>query len=463
LLAAAEAGWDEALGAGREHGFRNAQATVLAPTGTIGFMMDCDTTGVEPDIALVKYKLLAGGGVFKIVNRTVPLALQRLGYDSEAVAEIIEYIEANDTIERAPSLDDEHLPVFDCAFKPAGGERSIHYLGHIRMMAAVQPFLSGAISKTVNMPNESVRDDIRQVYEEGWRLGLKAVAIYRDGSKRSQPLNTNKNADRKVEKVDVGVLEEAINRPHRRRLPDTRRSVTHKFDVAGHEGYITVGLFDDESPGEVFITMAKEGSTVGGMMDAFATAISLCLQYGVPLESLVKKFSHQRFEPNGMTTNRDIPFAKSIVDYIFRWLGLRFLADYRQRNLPDRSGQSESGAAASGAATDKTAAPGAVTEDEASDPSRAGAASDKEVSRPVGALLTPSGAGGGGTSSRKTLLGAAAVVGGKIAGRPKAGRIDLQFSHFQEDAPPCDYCGSITVRNGNCYKCHNCGNSLGCS
>jgi ribonucleoside-diphosphate reductase alpha chain len=452
LLAAARLSWDEALAAGTQLGYRNAQVSVLAPTGTIGFMMDCDTTGIEPDIALVKYKLLAGGGVFKIVNRTVALALRQLGYNEADIKGILAYVEEHDTIEGA-ALQDEHLAVFDCAFKPASGRRSINYMGHVRMMAAVQPFISGAISKTVNMPKESTAADIRDVYVQGWKMGLKAIAIYRDGSKRSQPVTT-KNDDRATKEETLAaqtaaLLEEASRRPHRRHLPDTRESVTHKFDIAGHEGYITVGLFDDGAPGEVFITMAKEGSTVGGMMDAFATAISLCLQYGVPLESLVKKFSHQRFEPNGMTANRDIPFAKSIVDYIFRWLGLRFLDSYRKANLPHRP---------AGGAASSSAAPEGVTEDGTSDPSRAGAASDTEVSRPVGALLT------GPDAAPKTKRAAAA--GAVARARPaaaKPGRVDQQFSHFQEDAPPCDYCGSITVRNGNCYKCYTCGNSLGCS
>ncbi|MBN1555150.1 MAG: vitamin B12-dependent ribonucleotide reductase, partial [Phycisphaerae bacterium] len=329
LRAAAIDAWDEAVRAGKEHGYRNAQATVIAPTGTIGFMMDCDTTGVEPDIALVKYKLLAGGGMFKIVNQTVPLALGRLGYSKEKISEILEYVDEHDTIEGAPGLAENHLSVFDCAFKPARGTRSIHYMGHIRMMAAVQPFVSGAISKTVNMPNEATVDEIMEAYVEGWRLGLKAVAIYRDGSKRTQPLNTAQITKKEQEALEsTGItleqLEAAKRAPHRNRLPATRPSLTHKFDVAGHEGYLTVGLFEDGRPGELFVSMAKEGSTVGGMMDVFATAISLCLQYGVPLEALVKKFTHQRFEPSGMTSNRNIPFAKSIVDYIFRWLQQTF-------------------------------------------------------------------------------------------------------------------------------------------
>jgi ribonucleoside-diphosphate reductase alpha chain len=460
MLAAARQAWEEALAAGSQLGYRNAQVSVLAPTGTIGFMMDCDTTGIEPDIALVKYKLLAGGGMFKIVNRTVAQALRQLGYDEAAIKNVLAYVEAHDMIEGAPLLREEHLPVFDCAFKPAAGQRSINYMGHVRMMAAVQPFISGAISKTVNMPKESTAADIRDVYVQGWKLGLKAIAIYRDGSKRSQPVSTKKDDKSSAAQQEPAtaqaqaLLEEAMRRPHRRHLPDTRQSLTHKFDIAGHEGYITVGLFDDGAPGEVFITMAKEGSTVGGMMDAFATAISLCLQYGVPLESLVKKFSHQRFEPNGMTTNRDIPFAKSIVDYIFRWLGLRFLDGYRKSNLPHRP--------AAGGANPSSAAPESVTEDGTSDPSRAGEASDTEVHRPVGDILSPPDAGGNGEAAKAAPLARAARIR-KTSTLARAGRIDQQFTHFQEDAPPCDYCGSITVRNGNCYKCYTCGNSLGCS
>jgi ribonucleoside-diphosphate reductase alpha chain len=454
LVAAAADSWDEALAAGEKLGYRNAQLTVLAPTGTIGFMMDCDTTGIEPDIALVKYKQLAGGGLFKIVNRTVPQALERLGYDAAAAGKIIDYIDANDMIEGAPGLAAEHLPVFDCAFKPARGSRCIHYMGHIRMMAAVQPFISGAISKTVNMPNEATVEEIERVYVEGWKLGLKAIAIYRDGSKRTQPINVQKG-DRKAKQVEAAdpvalakAIAEAQRKPHRHRLPATRPSVTHKFDVAGHEGYLNVGLYEDGTPGELFITMAKEGSTVGGMMDAFATAISLCLQYGVPLEALVKKFSHARFEPNGMTGNRDIPFAKSIIDYIFRWMGLTFLDDYRKDNLPSRPG--------AGTETPRLqltkAAPEAVTDDSStSEPGRADHASDREVRRPVGALFAVE-------PAAKPAVGAASAVAAS-----RLDRVDQSFDHFQEDAPACDVCGSIAVRNGNCYKCYNCGSSLGCS
>ena len=307
--------WSDALAEGEQHGYKNSQVTVLAPTGTIGFMMDCDTTGVEPDIALVKYKKLVGGGLLKIVNQTVPEALTRLGYDKEEINEIIKYIDENETIEGAPFLKESHLPVFDCAFKPMNGDRSIHYSGHLKMMGAVQPFLSGAISKTVNMPEEASVDQIQEAYVEAWRLGLKALAIYRDGSKRSQPLNTS-------------LKEEGENgsaRPARLRLPDERQAITHKFSIAGHDGYLTVGMYDDGTPGEIFVVMAKQGSVVSGLMDTVATSISMALQYGVPLKVLVDKFSHSRFEPAGFTNNPQIPIAKSIVDYIFRWLGQKFL------------------------------------------------------------------------------------------------------------------------------------------
>ncbi|MGI9447068.1 MAG: vitamin B12-dependent ribonucleotide reductase, partial [Pirellulales bacterium] len=330
--------WDDVLADGRQHGYRNAQATVLAPTGTISFLMDCDTTGIEPDIALVKYKQLAGGGMLKIVNQTVPLALRKLGYDEPAVENILAYIDKNDTIEDCPEIRDEHLTVFDCAFKPRLGKRSIAWEAHIKMMAAAQPFLSGAISKTVNMPRETTPEDIAGAYVEGWRLGLKAIAIYRDGSKESQPLSTSTEGDKNAEK--------AVAAPRRERLPDTRRSVTHKFNVGGHEGYITVGLYDDGRPGELFITMAKEGSTIGGLMDSFGTAVSMSLQYGVPLEVYTKKFSHTRFEPWGYTKNPDIPVAKSLVDYIFRWMGTEFLPGYREANRP--AGSSSGGEATAG-------------------------------------------------------------------------------------------------------------------
>jgi ribonucleoside-diphosphate reductase alpha chain len=392
---------DEALTLGRKHGFRNAQVTVLAPTGTIGFMMDCDTTGVEPDIALVKYKLLAGGGLLKIVNQTVPAALRRMGYSPAQVEGVLRYIDEHDTIEGAPELAEAHLPVFDCAFAPKQGKRSIPYAAHLRMMAAVQPFLSGAISKTVNMPESTTVEEIMDTYLTGWRLGLKAVAIYRDGSKRSQPLNTSNKGDGAVAPAHaVAGGNGSKARPFRRRMPATRRSITHKFDIAGHEGYLTVGLYEDNSAGELFITMAKEGSTVGGLMDCFGTAISMCLQYGVPLQTLTEKFAHTRFEPSGFTKNPDIPIAKSLTDYIFRWLTQTFVDirdDVHPPELPAR----------------KTPGPA---------PQEA----------PISASAAPR-------------------------------RVDAQFQHFMADAPACDQCGAITVRNGACYRCYNCGNSMGCS
>lgn len=324
LVDSAKQVWDDALTIGKEYGYRNSQISVLAPTGTIGFMMDCDTTGVEPDIALVKYKKLVGGGYLKIVNNTVPLALSTLGYNEQQIDEIVKYIDANATIEGAPHLKDKHLPIFDCAFKAVNGTRSIHYMGHIKMMSAVQPFLSGAISKTVNLPSEAAIDDIEQAYIEAWKLGLKAIAVYRDGSKRTQPLSTKKDTG-KSEPVPQAQDEKAPTRVIRRRLPDERNAVTHKFSISGHEGYITVGLYEDGTPGELFITMSKEGSTISGLMDGFATGISLALQYGVPLKVLVDKFSHMRFEPSGFTNSKDVPIAKSVLDYIFRWMGLKFL------------------------------------------------------------------------------------------------------------------------------------------
>ncbi len=319
--------WDHALETGRRTGYRNAQVTVIAPTGTIGFMMDCDTTGIEPDLALVKYKKLVGGGVIKIVNNTVPQALIKLGYTPAQVEQIVSHIDSTGTIEGAPNLKPEHLPVFDCSFRPANGIRSIHYMGHIRMMAAVQPFISGAISKTINMPEESTVEEVMSAYTESWKLGLKAVAIYRDNSKRVQPLSSGSGKGEKVAAPApvAQTVEKIVYRPVRRKLPDERRAITHKFSIGGHEGYITVGMYDDGAPGEIFITMAKEGSTISGLMDAFATAISFNLQYGVPLKFLVDKFAHVRFEPSGWTGNQQIPYAKSIMDYIFRWLGARFL------------------------------------------------------------------------------------------------------------------------------------------
>ena len=412
LLDATRLAAGEAVELGKLHGYRNAQVTVLAPTGTIGFMMDCDTTGVEPDIALVKYKLLAGGGMLKLVNKTVPAALRRVGYGNEQVNTILDYIDANDTIEGAPGLKPEHLPMFDCAFKPRNGQRYIAYLAHIKMMAAVQPFLSGAISKTVNMPTEATVEEIMQTYLQSWKLGLKAVAIYRDGCKRSQPLNTGKTEEKKEEAAAPAAP--AVPRALRRRMPSTRTSITHKFDIAGHEGYLTVGLYDDGAPGELFITMAKEGSTIGGLMDSYGTAISLCLQYGVPLKTLVEKFAHSRFEPSGFTKNPDIPIAKSLPDYIFRWLGQTFLGGGFKVPAP------------------KTLAPENVNGDAA-----------------------PAAKPGAAQTAAKTPLLPGMGLDVKV--------LDEQFRHFMEDAPACDNCGAITVRNGACYRCYNCGNSMGCS
>jgi len=425
LRDAAQACGDAAVELGKLYGYRNSQVTVLAPTGTIAFMMDCDTTGVEPDIALVKYKLLAGGGMLKIVNRTVPSALRKLGHPQNQIEEVLKFIEEHETIEGAPHLQEKHLPVFDCAFKALKGKRSIHYMGHIKMMGAVQPFLSGAISKTVNMPKESTVEEIMSAYLEGWRYGLKALAIYRDGSKRSQPLSTGKSKDKK-EKAEA--LAEAVSpRPLRRRLPATRTSITHKFDIAnGHEGYITVGLFEDGTPGELFITMAKEGSTIGGLMDTIGTLVSLALQYGVPIDDMVRKFAHQRFEPSGYTKNPDIPNAKSVIDYIFRWLAFQFVEGYREANAPNRN-QPEL-------------------------PLKEIKELDKKViNKPVPELP----------------LDEEAIAKGKKKGNGHGGHAPANLSesiaHLMEDAPQCPICGHIAVRNAACYRCLNCGESLGCS
>jgi len=411
MLSEARKAWDEALTFGRKVGYRNSQATVLAPTGTIGFMMDCDTTGVEPDIALVKYKRLVGGGLLKIVNNTVPRALKRLGYDSKEVQAIVEYIDEHETIEGAPLLRDEHLPVFDCAFKPTRGIRSIHYLGHLRMMGAVQPFISGAISKTINMPNDATIEDIAEAYMEAWRLRLKAVAIYRDGCKKVQPLATGeKPALSRVEgKAEVRPAIVAEPTPVRRRLPMERTAICHKFDIAGHEGYIHVGFYEDGTPGEIFIKMAKEGSTISGLMDTIATLTSLSLQYGVPLEALVSKFSHVRFEPSGFTKNPDIPYAKSLTDYIFRFLGTRFLSTEQKQEA------------------------GLV---------------ERDVQRPVEDESQ--------TSPRR--VPDLPWTGPRLA-------VDRPLTPWQSqaDAPSCADCGSIMIRNGSCYKCLNCGATSGCS
>ncbi|MFQ3610758.1 MAG: vitamin B12-dependent ribonucleotide reductase, partial [Fimbriimonadales bacterium] len=414
LMKTAREVWNDTLKLGEKHGYRNAQVTVLAPTGTISFLMDCDTTGVEPDIALVKYKTLVGGGLLKIVNTTVPMALQTLGYDSEQIEAITRYIDEHDTIEGAPYLKEEHLPVFDCAFRPAKGTRALPPMAHVKMMAAVQPFLSGAISKTVNMPHDATPEDIEEVYMQAWKLGLKAIAIYRDGSKRTQPLSTKKPDEEKADKQDIAASPAPmVERPVRRHLPDERRSITHKFSIAGHEGYITVGMYEDGRPGEIFVTMAKEGSVISGLMDAFATAISLSLQYGVPLEKLVEKFSYTRFQPSGFTNNPDIPVATSIVDYIFRWLGMKFLNHKPPQQAP----------------------------------------LDEENLTQLAMVSHPEPLG---------IQGGTAEPAVSPAGQGALTTDWSQLVKLQQDAPPCPTCGMIMVRAGACHQCLNCGTSYGC-
>jgi ribonucleoside-diphosphate reductase alpha chain len=452
LIAASRATWDEALELGRQHGFRNAQSSVLAPTGTISFMLDCDTTGIEPDIALIKYKKLVGEGFLKIVNQTVPGALKKLGYSPAQVEEIVEYVNDRETIEGAPGLRTSDLSVFDCAFKPVNGERSIHYMGHVRMMAAVQPFLSGAISKTVNMPEAATPDEIERVYLEGWKLGLKAIAIYRDGSKRSQPLSTGKKKDGEV--VDSAEVEELkkqltaamaeAKKPHRRRLPAERAAVTHKFEIAGHEGYITVGLYPDGQPGEIFLKMAKEGSTVSGLMDTLATMMSVALQYGVPLRDLVNKFSHVRFEPAGFTGNAEIPIAKSIVDYIFRWLGARFLPKDERDALGIIAREPE-------VVPEVPAGPSAAA------PVPETPVAEVEAPRPTLPVVESNGNGHAANGNGKAKETGSGTMPLSFGGTTK-----VAFS-ISADSPSCADCGSIMVRNGSCYKCLNCGSTSGCS
>jgi ribonucleoside-diphosphate reductase alpha chain len=435
LLQAARSTWDEAYALGAQNGFKNAQISVLAPTGTIAFMMDCDTTGVEPDIALVKYKKLVGGGMLKIVNNTVPTALKRLGYDARQISAIIQYIDEHDTIEGAPQLEDEHLPVFDCAFKAANGSRSIHWKGHLRMMGAVQPFISGAISKTINMPSDATVEDIENAYYEAWKLGLKAVAIYRDGCKRSQPLSTRRDKEKGVESL-------IEPKAARRKLPDERESITHKFSVGGHEGYITVGKYEDGTPGEIFITMAKEGSTISGLMDSFATMTSLALQHGVPLQLLVDKFTHTRFEPSGFTKNPEIPMTKSICDYIFKWLAIKFLS------------------------RDSQEAAGVILRD--SEPAEVPAVSSPAA--PPASVATPAAEVAPLSSDDRkfieTLKTDSAVIPPVVMLEPRSAdhpRPQKAAFLYQQDAPSCSDCGSIMVRNGACYKCLNCGSTSGCS
>jgi ribonucleoside-diphosphate reductase alpha chain len=466
LRNAAKDAWDQAFDTGSKVGFRNAQATVLAPTGTIGFMMDCDTTGIEPDIALVKYKLLAGGGMLKLINKTVPMALERLGYNPDEIKQICDYLNEQETIEDAPNFNTEHLPIFDCAFKPKGGKRFIHYSAHLKMMAAVQPFISGAISKTINMPRESTTEDITKAYIQGWKLGLKAVAIYRDGSKMLQPVSTKKHKQTGAK----AEAEQAPAKPFRRRLPDTRQSITHKFSVAGHEGYLTVGLYEDGQPGELFITMAKEGSTVGGLMDVVGTCTSMALQYGVPLITLVDKFRHARFEPAGMTSNRDIPFAKSLIDYIFCWMGCQFIPGYAELNTPNRS----AGSPADSKTTTTVKQLVEKTKDLAKKIAEVKAETkhvyDDKPSEPKIPIIEKiekkhlhqtKGRFAGLANRISSLVGVS--VGDEALQIKQMEQFQSQFEHFQDDAPACDVCGAITVRNGTCYKCYNCGNSMGCS
>jgi ribonucleoside-diphosphate reductase alpha chain len=423
LYESSKASWDEALAHGEKHGYRNSQVTVLAPTGTIGFMMDCATTGVEPDLALVKFKKLVGGGMIKIVNQTLPTALFKLGYDHDQANAIVSYIDATGTIEGAPHIKDDHLAVFDCSFKPAKGTRSIAPMGHLKMMAAAQPFISGAISKTVNLPENASVEDIMEAYLQAWKLGLKAVAVYRDGCKKSQPLSAAGTKTANSSKDDprpgaAGPQEQAedMNAPPRavrHKLQEERASITHKFNIGGHEGYITVGLYPNGEPGELFITMAKEGSTVSGLMDSFALAVSISLQHGVPLKLFCEKFAHTRFEPSGWTSNPDIGFAKSIMDYIFRWLQLRFTGQQQLlfENLRPKL----------------SVASGQVPEDAAS-------------------------------GMRRPEVGSREPGAGSVhAADALAGLIDMG------DAPSCSFCGSIMTRNGSCYRCGSCGSTSGCS
>ena len=534
LIEASKDCWDKALTHGEKHGYRNAQVTVLAPTGTIGFMMDCDTTGIEPDLALVKYKKLVGGGMIKIVNNTVPAALFKLGYNNAQVDAIVSYIDATGTIEGAPGIKPEHLAVFDCSFKPAKGTRSIHYMGHVKMMAAAQPFLSGAISKTVNLPHDCTIEDVAEAYAESWRQGLKAVAIYRDGSKGAQPLNVSDGKGAKAIKgakeiddavtaaadrvlaalasgktapeADVKTLEAKLSdkieitaksvvdatsaftaalnnlviptgarsaerrdlqlssqgqdlnappRAIRHRLPEERASLTHKFGIAGHEGYITVGLYPNGQPGEIFIKMAKEGSTVSGLMDSFATATSLALQHGVPLKVLCEKFAHSRFEPSGWTGNEHIGYAKSIMDYIFRWIQLRFLSGHQ---LSLFAGMTPDAAADPSAAASAPSNAVILSEAQSAESKDLRFSADQHTStRGMGATSAPQ----GGILSN---LAASTEEGLKMEDRGIYHAADaMKDLYDMGDAPSCHTCGAIMVRNGSCYRCMSCGSTSGCS
>jgi ribonucleoside-diphosphate reductase alpha chain len=534
LIDASRESWDQALAYGEKYGYRNSQVTVLAPTGTIGFMMDCDTTGIEPDLALVKYKKLVGGGMIKIVNNTVPAALFKLGYKDDDVNAIVSYIDATGTIEGAPGIKPEHLAVFDCSFKPAKGTRSIQYMGHIKMMAATQPFLSGAISKTVNLPHEATVEDVAEAYAESWRQGIKAVAIYRDGSKGTQPLNTSMDekkqpsaldavgsrvlmnlatgqtaaeADVKAldaranEKVEVNAKQlagaavafqnamdaiaaaasvpviraTAVNEPVeqaqdlkappravRHRLPEERASITHKFSIAGHEGYITVGLYPNQQPGEIFIKMAKEGSTVSGLMDAFATSVSLALQHGVPLKVLCEKFAHTRFEPSGWTGNEQIGYAKSLMDYIFRWLSLRFLSGTQLTLFAGLAPQPPQLAAS------PSLLPETEPEEDAVASQQHLAKLAEEVAKRLNQVSGhPGGASSGGgiapeAQSWKAAASTAQVPELKDRGIYHAADA-MRGMYEMGDAPSCSTCGAIMVRNGSCYRCMSCGSTSGCS
>jgi ribonucleoside-diphosphate reductase alpha chain len=540
LIDASRECWDLALIYGERYGYRNSQTTVLAPTGTIGFMMDCDTTGIEPDLALVKYKKLVGGGMIKIVNNTVPTALFKLGYDNDQVNAIVSYIDATGTIEGAPGLKPEHLSVFDCSFKPSKGTRSIQYMGHIKMMAAAQPFLSGAISKTVNLPHEASVEDVAEAYAESWRQGIKAVAIYRDGSKGTQPLNTSMDAKKEPsaldavgsrvlanigagqqpaeadlkaleakigEKLEVtakqviaataafqNALEEIAKaaavpvltasaavqpaqeqardsaqdpngppRAVRHRLPGERASITHKFSIGGHEGYVTVGLYPTGQVGEIFIKMAKEGSTVSGLMDAFATSISLALQHGVPLKVLCEKFAHTRFEPSGWTGNEQIGYAKSLMDYIFRWLNLRFLSGTQLTLFAGLAPQ----------VAQLPASPSLLPEMEPDDDSVTSqnhlARLAEEVAKRLNQVSGHGGSPSGGGGIPPEIGASFAAAGNSTQGLNLRDRgiyhaaDAMREMYDMGDAPSCGTCGAIMVRNGSCYRCMSCGSTSGCS
>jgi ribonucleoside-diphosphate reductase alpha chain len=538
LIDASRECWDMALLYGERYGYRNSQTTVLAPTGTIGFMMDCDTTGIEPDLALVKYKKLVGGGMIKIVNNTVPAALFKLGYDNDQVNAIVSYIDATGTIEGAPGIKPEHLSVFDCSFKPAKGTRSIQYMGHIKMMAAAQPFLSGAISKTVNLPHEASVEDVAEAYAESWRQGIKAVAIYRDGSKGTQPLNTSMDAKKEPSALDVAgsrvLAQLALSQPAaeadlkalqakpaeklevnakqvvaaasafqhsleemakaaavpviaspatfeanhskdpaqdpngppravRHRLPEERASITHKFSIAGHEGYITVGLYPTGQPGEIFIKMAKEGSTVSGLMDSFATSISIALQHGVPLRVLCEKFAHTRFEPSGWTGNEQIGYAKSLMDYIFRWLNLRFLSGTQLTLFAGLGLQ----------VPQLPASPSLLPETELDDDqvtsqhhlARLAEEVAKRLNQVSGQTANPAGGGGIPPEAHAASAPAASPTHGpSLQDRGLYHAADAMREMYEMgDAPSCSTCGAIMVRNGSCYRCMSCGSTSGCS